>query len=587
MGPIELSQNALTVLQRRYLLRDPRGRSLETPEGMFRRVARCIAGVDRDYRDRDAQAEEEEFYAAMTSLAFLPNSPTLMNAGTQMQQLAACFVLPVEDSIEAIFDAVKWAAVVHQSGGGTGFSFSRLRPSGDRVVSTGGLASGPLSFMRVFDVATEAVRQGGKRRGASMGVLRVDHPDIVSFIHAKDPGEELANFNLSVAITDDFMDAVREGGDLTLRDPRTQRERARLDANALFSDICSTAWAYGDPGVIFIDEMNRKNPTPQLGTIESTNPCGEVPLLPFEACNLGSINLAKMVRPGANGPELDLDHLDAVVDVAVRFLDNVIDAGHYPLPQIEAMVRGNRKIGLGVMGFADVLIMMDIRYGTRDCLRLIDKVMARIDLKSKEASQAIADSRGAFPNLEGSSVKEARRNATLLSIAPTGTISIIAGCSSGIEPHYAFHMERHVLEGEELRETDPQFLQALARHHLDVGQVLSAMTGHTSVQGLDILPDDMKRIFVSAHDVHPLDQVRVQAAFQEHVDNAVSKTINLRADASITEVEEALTMAHGLKCKGITVYREGSKAGQVLTASGRQECPACGRLGAIANSIQH
>ncbi len=368
VGSIELSQNALTVLQRRYLQRDPQGRLMETPEGMFRRVAKCIAIVDRDYGDRDAETEEEEFYAAMTSLTFLPNSPTLMNAGTHMQQLAACFVLPVEDSIEAIFDAVKWAAVVHQSGGGTGFSFSKLRPSGDRVISTGGLASGPLSFMRVFDVSTEAVRQGGKRRGASMGVLRVDHPDIVSFIHAKDPGEELTNFNLSVAITDSFMDAVREGGDLSLRDPRTDQERTRLDAKALFADICSTAWAHGDPGVIFIDEINRSNPTPQLGMIESTNPCGEVPLLPFEACNLGSINLAKMVMTGTNGPELDLDRLDSIVDMAVRFLDNVIDAGHYPLPQIEAMVRGNRKIGLGVMGFADVLIMMDIRYGTQGLL---------------------------------------------------------------------------------------------------------------------------------------------------------------------------------------------------------------------------
>lgn len=583
MGHVELTANAWIVLRKRYLRKDGEGRLIETPDGMFRRVAHDIASVNEAYGDRDTRNEEEEFFEAMRSLSFLPNSPTLMNAGTQIQQLAACFVLPVDDSIEGIFDAVKWAAVVHQSGGGTGFSFSRLRPTGDMVASTSGEASGPLSFMRVFDVATEAVRQGGRRRGASMGVLRVDHPDIRSFVRAKDRSDELTNFNISVAVTDEFMDGALDDGELSLRDPRSGSERSRVSARDLYQDICSTAWAHGDPGVIFIDEINRHNPTPQLGSFETTNPCGEVPLLPFEACNLGSINLAKMMVQGSNGPELDLLRLDRTVDLAVRFLDNVIDAGHYPLPQIEAVVHGNRKIGLGVMGFADVLIIMGIRYGSERSIALVDRIMSRMRSKAEEASRRISESRGAFPNFEGSALTREQRNATVLSIAPTGTISIIAGCSSGIEPHYAFHFERHVLDGEVLKETDPLFLRALDEHALDRTKVLSSLVDRSSIQDLSAIPEGMKEIFVTSHDIPPKDQIGVQAAFQVHVDNAVSKTINLRSEATVADIAEAFALAHRSRCKGITVYREGSKAGQVLTAPGRLECVTCGRLERLAD----
>ncbi|HSV42710.1 MAG TPA: adenosylcobalamin-dependent ribonucleoside-diphosphate reductase, partial [Methanomassiliicoccales archaeon] len=518
------------------------------------------------------------------ALEFLPNSPTLMNADTGLQQLAACFVLPVEDSIEGIFDAVKWAATVHQSGGGTGFSFSRLRPSGDKVGSTMGQSSGPVSFMKVFDVATDAVRQGGRRRGASMGVLRVDHPDIFDFIQMKGDLTTLSNFNISVAITDEFMQTVDEGGRFALINPRNGQQMASASAEEIFHEICTSAWKTGDPGVIFIDEINRHNPTPAIGAIESTNPCGEVPLLPFEACNLGSINLLQMVTRESDAHDIDWQKLDDTADMAVRFLDNVIDAGRYPLPQIEVMARGNRKIGLGVMGFADLLLRMGIRYGSDESVALAHRIMERIRARAELSSTHIAESRGSFPNIEGSRIQGPRRNATLLSIAPTGTISMIAGCSSGIEPNYAFSYQRHVLDGEVLSETNQIFMEKLKEMSIDVGWVLEHLRERRTIQDVDGLPASFKHVFVTAHEVRFEDQVRMQAAFQDHVDNAVSKTINLPHESTVDYVKEAFRLAHRLRCKGITVYREGSKPGQTLTA-GQQStgCAVCGKLGLLSD----
>lgn len=576
----EITKNASIVLQKRYLRKDQDGAVIESPDDMFHRVARNVAAVDASYGDRDPEAEEKEFFAVMRSLDFLPNSPTLMNAGTTLQQLAACFVIPVGDSIEAIFDALKWAAIVHQSGGGTGFSFSQLRPSGDRVASTSGVSSGPISFMRVFDVATDAVRQGGRRRGASMGVLRVDHPDIKAFIHMKSDRTTLSNFNISVAITDEFMEAVQKKGMFPLRNPHTGHEEGSVDAMKLFNEICRAAWETGDPGVMFIDRMEQNNPTPNVGRIETTNPCGEVPLLPFEACNLGSINLAHMVKGPKGRKEVDMERLDRTVDLAIRFLDNVIDAGKYPLPQIDAMVKGNRKIGLGVMGFADLLLSLGVRYGSEGSISLADQIMTAVAEQADRTSRRIALTRGSFPNIEGSRVTGPRRNATLLSIAPTGTISIIAGCSSGIEPHFAFYLQRHVLDGEELVEVNATLTRELQRLDVDIGQVLKALEDGSSLQGMMFVPQELREIFVTAHDVDPLTQVKVQGVFQRHVDNAVSKTINLPSDAGVQDVAEVFQGAYDLRCKGITVYRDTSKPGQVLVAKGKDaECQLCGKTG--------
>ncbi|OPY31765.1 MAG: ribonucleotide-diphosphate reductase subunit alpha [Methanomassiliicoccales archaeon PtaU1.Bin124] len=567
-----LTENALRVLRHRYLIKDEEGAVVETPAQMFRRVAKNMAESDRRYGGRDM---EEDFYQAMSSLTFMPNSPTLMNAGTRLQQLAACFVIPVEDSIEGIFDAVKWAAVVHQSGGGTGFSFSRLRPSGDIVASTFGTSSGPISFMRVFDIATDAVKQGGRRRGASMGVLRVDHPDIISFIKAKLDKTSLANFNISVGVSDKFMEAVKRGERYDLINPHNGGVWGTADARQVFDELCHSAWSSGDPGLLFLDEMNRHNPTPFLGQFETTNPCGEVPLLPFEACNLGSVNLARLLsRDG----DIDWERFDDAVYVAVRFLDDVIDASRYPLPQIDAVVKGNRKIGLGLMGFADILLRWGIRYGNRESLDVAKRIISRMKDLAEEASEELASERGDFPNIDGSQISGHRRNATVLSIAPTGTISIIAGCSSGIEPIFSFQLERHVMEGAELLERNDILANALDEAKVDKEMVFRQLRMGMRLSDLPGVPDHIREVFVTAHDVAPKDQVRVQAKFQDYVDNAVSKTINLRSTESVETIRDVYLEAYEMKCKGITVYRDGSKPGQVLT-SAKIECSTCGNVG--------
>ena len=495
-----------------------------------------------------------------------------MNAGTDIQQLSACFVLPVEDSIEGIYDAVKWSAIIHQSGGGTGFSFSSLRPSGDVVRSTGGVASGPVSFMRVFDSATEAVKQGGRRRGASMGVLGVEHPDISEFVRAKEDLRSLQNFNISVAVTDDFMERARRGEEYDLVNPRTGGVVETRNASDVLQEICRCAWRSGDPGLIFIDEVNRRNLAPALGPISATNPCGEVPLLPFEACVLGSIDLSQMVVEG----EIDWDELDRIVRLGIRFLDCAIDAGHFPLPQTEKVVKANRKIGLGVMGFADCLMLCGVPYGSSASLELADSIASSMMRSANAESIELALELGDFPNIDLSEISSPRRNLTLLSIAPTGTISIIAGCSSGIEPVYALHYERHVMGGMHMTESHRIFIDTLKERGIYSSELMERISRRHSIQDMREIPQDVRDIFLTAHDISPEAQVRVQSAFQEHVDNAVSKTINLSRSSTIDEVLDAFYLAHDLGCKGITIYREGSKPGQVLTLGEHATCPVCG-----------
>lgn len=569
---LALTPNALQVLERRYLQKDQDGRIIETPEQLFRRVARNIASVNETYKDR--HGEEEEFFQAMSSLEFLPNSPTLMNAGTAIQQLSACFVIPVEDSIESIFDAVKYGAVVQQTGGGTGYSFSHLRPEGDTVRSTGGVASGPVSFMRVFDAATEAIKQGGRRRGANMGVLRVDHPDIERFIHAKEDLSSFSNFNLSVAVTDEFMERAARGDDLDLVNPRNGEHTRKISAAYLLEQMATSAWRGGDPGALFIDTVNRYNPTPELGRIEATNPCGEVPLLPFEACNLGSINLDRMV----DGDAVDWEKMGRAVHLAVRFLDNVIDANHYPLYHTTKVVKGNRKIGLGVMGFADLLVRVGIRYGSSDSNELADRLVSFIRTRAEAASREIAESRGSFPHIDQTAIRGPRRNATVLSIAPTGTISMIAGCSSGIEPYYAISFSRNVMEGRHMEETLPLFLSAASKGGFLTSDLLRELAKVRSIRCMEAIPSEIRKLFVTAHDIPAVAQINLQAIFQKHVDNAVSKTINLPIQSTWRDIHQALVYAHSKGCKGITVYREGSKPGQVLTTiKDARRCPGCGR----------
>ncbi|RLF14073.1 MAG: ribonucleotide-diphosphate reductase subunit alpha [Thermoprotei archaeon] len=562
---LKLSVNAVRVLEHRYLLKDSSGRVVETTSQLFWRVARAIAAVDELYgASRDEVARSEvEFYRMMAGLEFLPNSPTLMNAGTDIGQLSACFVIPVEDSIEGIFDALKLMAIVHKSGGGTGFSFSRLRPRGDVVASTMGVASGPVSFMRIFDVATEVIKQGGKRRGANMGVLRVDHPDILEFINAKSTPSAFANFNLSVAATDEFMEAVEENRDYALINPRTGQAVKRLPARDVFDLIVANAWRTGDPGMLFIDEVNRHNPTPKLGAIEATNPCGEVPLLPYESCNLGSINLSKMVKRG----EVDWERLGETVEKAVHFLDNVIDANRYPAPEIEHMTKLNRKIGLGVMGFAEMLIQLGVPYDSKEALKVGEDVMKFISERAREASVELGRRRGSFPSFEESMWAgrfDALRNATVTSIAPTGTISIIANTSSSIEPLFALAYVRQVLEDVRLLEVNPLFEKVARERGFYSQSLMLKVAKHGSVRDLSEVPEDVRRLFVTALEIDPEWHVRVQAAFQKYVDNAVAKTINLRPEASMDDVRRAFMLAYELKCKGITVYRYGSKPTQVL-----------------------
>ena len=562
---LKLSVNAIRVLERRYLLKDREGRVIETTSQLFWRVARAIAAVDELYgASRDEAARSEvEFYRMMAGLEFLPNSPTLMNAGTDIGQLSACFVLPVDDSIEGIFDALKLMAIIHKSGGGTGFSFSRLRPRGDAVASTMGVASGPLSFMKIFDVATEVIKQGGKRRGANMGVLRVDHPDILEFVDAKSTPEAFSNFNLSVAVTDEFMEAVKENRDYALVNPRTRETVKRLPARDVFDLIVANAWRTGDPGLLFIDEINRHNPTPKLGTIEATNPCGEVPLLPYESCNLGSINLSKMVKRG----EVDWEKLERTVEKAVHFLDNVIDANRYPVPEIEHMTKLNRKIGLGIMGFAEMLVQMEIPYDSEEALKIAEKVMSFISERAREESVELGRLRGSFPSFEESiwsSKFDALRNATVTSIAPTGTISIIANTTSSIEPIFALAYVRQVLEGVRLLEVNPLFEKVAKERGFYSQELMLKVAKAGSVRELSEVPSDVRELFVTALEVEPEWHVKVQATFQRYVDNAVAKTINLRPEASMEEVRKAFMLAYELKCKGITIYRYGSKPTQVL-----------------------
>lgn len=561
---LKLPVNAVRILEKRYLLKDESGNLIETPSKMFERVAKEVARGDLLYgKEFDAKRAEEEFYRTMSNLEFIPNSPTLINAGTRMGQLSACFVLPVEDSMKSIFEAVKDMALIHQSGGGTGFSFSKLRPKGDLVRSTRGIASGPVSFMRVFDMATDIIKQGGRRRGANMGILKVDHPDIMEFITAKTKEGVFTNFNLSVAITDRFMRLVEEDKEYDLINPRTGKPTRRLRARDVFNLIVATAWKTGDPGLLFIDRINRANPTPHIGKIESTNPCGEQPLLPYESCVLGSINLSKMVEKR----RIDWEKLRRVVGTAVHFLDNIIDINRYPLPQIEKITKSNRKIGLGVMGFAEMLIKLAISYNSREGIDIAERVMRFITREAREKSKTLGEMRGVFPNFKGSVWDKKRirvRNASLTTIAPTGTISTIAGCSSGIEPLFAISYIRSILEGTQFLETNSLFEEIAREKGFYDKRLLMEIAKRDSIQIMKKIPRSARKIFVTAFDISPEWHVRMQAAFQKYTDNAVSKTVNLPHQATVEEVERVYKLAYELGCKGVTVYRYGSKPQQVL-----------------------
>jgi ribonucleoside-diphosphate reductase alpha chain len=559
---LKLTVNSLEVLRKRYLLRNEIGEIIESPLQLFRRVAHAIADADRLY-GVDPSRSEEVFYSMMSKLEFLPNSPTLFNAGTGMNfALSACYVLPVEDSLTSIFTAVKNMALIEQTGGGVGFDFSRLRPKGDIVKSTKGVASGPISFMKIFDTTTEVIKAGGKRRGAMMAILRVDHPDILEFISAKSDAAILTNFNVSVAVTDEFMKAVAKGCDYALINPRSGEYVKRVDARNIWSLIVENAWKSGDPGVVFIDEINRFNPTPEIGVITATNPCGEQPLLSYESCNLGSINLLKIV--GEKG-EVDWNHFRDLIHSAVHFLDNVIDVNSYPIPEVEELTKGNRKIGLGIMGFAELLIMLNIPYDSAEAIYFGEKIAAFLNEEAGRASETLGAIRGSFPNIKKSIWKgRNRRNATVTTIAPTGSISIIAGCSSGIEPLFAVAFIRNVLEGARLLELNPIFEQVAKTRGFYSVEMLAEIATDGTLKEIKGIPEDIRRVFVTAHEISPEWHVRIQAAFQKHIENAVSKTVNLPADASIHDADEVFRLAHTLRCKGITVYRYGSKGAQVL-----------------------
>ncbi len=563
-----LSKNAVTVLERRYLKKDADGKPTEKPDDLFKRVAQAIAQADKEYDlDADVKQTQDIFYEMMSSLKFMPNSPTLMNAGRPLGQLSACFVLPIADSMEDIFDAVKNAALIHKSGGGTGFSFSRLRGAGSSVNSTGGVASGPVSFMKVFNSATEAVKQGGTRRGANMGILRVDHPDIIDFIQCKKNTTEITNFNISVGITEEFMKAVNEKREYSLIDPHSKKEVKKLYAPEVFDLIVTMAWTNGEPGIVFLDRINRDNPVPKLGEVESTNPCGEQPLLPYESCNLGSINLdALMVKKGGEY-ELDYDEFRKTIKNAVHFLDNVIAVNNYPLKEIRDMTLSTRKIGLGLMGFADILYKLKIPYNSSEAIEVAEKVMKFLRDTAREESCELAKQRGTFPTYDESIFKSqglVQRNATVTTIAPTGTISIICGASSGIEPIFGLSYIRNVMDNDELLETHPYFEQVMKERGLYSKELMSKIAKEGTIAHMEEIPQDIRDVFVTAHDITPDSHVRMQAAFQKYTDNAVSKTVNFPREATKEDVRKVYELAYDLGLKGVTIYRDGSRDAQVL-----------------------
>jgi ribonucleoside-diphosphate reductase alpha chain len=569
---LELTENALRVLERRYLQKDKEGQVIETPAELFRRVAKAIAAAETGYNESaDTAAVEEEFYNIMENLDFLPNSPTLMNAGRELGQLSACFVLPIEDTMESIFDAVKNTALIHKSGGGTGFSFTRLRPETDRVGSTGGVASGPISFMKAFDATTDVIKQGGTRRGANMAILNIDHPDIMKFITAKQDMRSLTNFNLSVAVTEEFMEAVKADSDFNLINPRTGEIQNTVKAKDLFDQIVDMAWKTGDPGIVFIDRINESNPTPQLGKIESTNPCGEQPLLPYESCNLGSINLSHMLKESKGEMVIDNEKLASTIRIAVRFLDNVIDVNRFPLPSIAEMTRNTRKIGLGIMGFADMLIQMGIPYDSDEGLQTGEDIMKFVNDEAMKASVALAEERGVFPAFKGSIYDTSEgprpRNATCTTIAPTGTLSIIAGCSSGIEPLFALSYIHNILDGARMVEVNPFFEQAARERGFYTDTLMEQLATGTQLHSMKDVPEDIKKLFVTAHDISPEWHVKMQAAFQKSTHNAVSKTVNFPEDATRADIAKVYMMAYEEGLKGITIYRDKSREYQPLSTA--------------------
>ncbi len=568
---MKLNENALKVLEKRYLGKDENGNLVEDPAGMFERVARAISMADKEYLSEEQLSEEEKsFYKIMTDLEFLPNSPTLMNAGRPLGQLSACFVLPVDDTMEDIFESIKNAALIHKSGGGTGFSFSRLRGHGSSVQSTGGVASGPISFMKVFNAATEAVKQGGTRRGANMGILRVDHPDIRQFITCKQDNNDITNFNISVGITEEFMKAVEEDRTYDIIDPKSKTTVKKENAREIFDMIIDNAWNNGEPGIIFLDRLNRDNVVPSVGDIESTNPCGEQPLLPFESCNLGSINLSEMITGTDSGGKqytVDYDRIRKVTRKAVHFLDNVIDVNKYPLAKIDKMTKNTRKIGLGVMGWADMLCNLGVPYNSTEALELADKVMGTIREEAIAASIELAEKKGVFPYYDKSIFKKKGiklRNSTLTTIAPTGTLSIIAGVSSGIEPLFAISYIRNVMDGTEMVEVNPNFRRIAEEEGFYSDELMKEIAHKGTLKGISEVPERIQKVFVTSHDISPEWHVKMQAAFQKHTDNAVSKTVNLCHDATKEDVRKVYELAYKTDCKGVTIYRDGSRDAQVL-----------------------